>query len=196
VNLLDLLLVVIVGASVVAGFMSGFARVGIGLLCAIFGMIFAFWFYGIPAVWIHKLINSMPLSNIFGFLFVFFAFVVAGALIGRIIAKLFKWTGLGWLDRLMGAAFGFLRGSLVAVALVAILLAFTPKPLPNWMIDSTAMPYAIEASHLVSEIAPSGIKDAVVESMNQIKKAWDEQVKRHERNRDRDREHEKDRAER
>ena len=193
-NLLDVLLVLIVGGSVLAGFWAGFARVGIGLLAAIFGMVFAFWFYGIPAAWIHGMISSVPISNLLGFLIVFFGFVIAGALIGRLIAKLFRWTGLGWLDRLMGGAFGFVRGGLIAIAFVAVLLAFTAKPLPNWMVDSKVMPYAIDASHLVSQIAPSAIKDAVVDSMNQIRKAWDEQMKRHERNRDHDRD--KDRAER
>ena len=44
---------------------------------------------------------------------------------------LFKWTGLSWLDRLLGGVFGLVRGSVIAVAFVAVLLAFTAKPLPQ-----------------------------------------------------------------
>ncbi len=82
-SLLDLLLAVIVGTSIVAGFVAGFARVGIGFCAAIAGLLFGFWFYGIPADWIHKHLASQMASNFLGFFVVFFAFVIAGALIGE-----------------------------------------------------------------------------------------------------------------
>ena len=182
-NLLDLLLVAIVGLSMIAGFRAGFARVGIGFVAAIAGMLFAFWFYGIPAGWMHTWFTSMTVCNLLGFFIVFFGFVIAGALLGRLLSTLFKWTGLSWLDRLLGAAFGFARGSLMAIAFIAVLLAFTPAPLPPWMVDSKVLPYALDASHWVSELAPSAIKNAFAESMNQIRKAWDDQIKKHRKER-------------
>ena len=68
VSLLDLLLGLIVGASVMAGFIAGFARVGIGFCAAIAGIVFGFWYYETPAAWIHKLISSQTASNVLGFL--------------------------------------------------------------------------------------------------------------------------------
>jgi membrane protein required for colicin V production len=183
-NLLDLLLVVIVGSSMITGFMAGFARVGIGFLASLFGMLFAFWFYGIPAGWLHGYFISMTVCNLLGFFVVFFAFVIAGALVARILSNLFKWTGLSWLNRLLGAAFGFVRGSLIAIVFVAVLLAFTSKPLPHWMVDSQVLPYAIDGSHWISELAPATIKDAFIDSMNQIRKAWDEEMKKHQKRRE------------
>ncbi len=177
-NLLDILLVVIVGASVAAGFMVGFARVGIGFIATITGLLFGFWFYGIPAEWFHRHIHSVAISNLLGFFTVLAIFNIAGALIGKLLSMLFKWTGLSWLDRFMGGAFGLVRGALIAVALVAVLMAFTPRPLPNWMIDSAVLPYAIDASNLCAALAPSSIKDAFREGMNDIRKTWDEQFKR------------------
>jgi len=178
VNLLDILLVVIVGASVAGGFMAGFARVGIGFIAAISGLVFGFWFYGIPAGWLHEHLTSKTLSNLLGFFVVFFAFVFAGALVGKLLSKLFKWTGLSWLDRLLGAAFGFARGALVAVAFIAVLMAFNPPPPPNWMVDSKILPYAIDASNMCAALAPSSIKEAFRESMRDVRKAWDDQLKR------------------
>src|SRR5579863_6390638 len=159
-SLLDLLLGLIIGTSIVAGFIAGFARVGIGFCAAVAGLLFGFWFYGIPADWIHKHIDSQTVSNFLGFFVVFFAFVIAGALIGKLFSKLFKWTGLSWLDRLLGAGFGFVRGSFIGVAFVAVLLAFTPRPLPNWMVDSVLLPYAVDASDLFSAMAPHALKEA------------------------------------
>ena len=102
-NVLDIVLFLIVVGSVVSGFLAGFARAGIGFLAAITGVLFGFWFYSIPAAWIHKIISSVAFSNLAGFLVVFFACALVGGLIGNLLAKLFKWTGLSWLDRIMGA---------------------------------------------------------------------------------------------
>ena len=181
-NLLDILLAIVVGASTVTGFLAGFARVGIGFIAAIAGVLFGFWFYGIPAEWIHRHISSEAASNLLGFFAVFFAFTIFGALIGKLLSNLFKWTGLSWLDKLLGGAFGLVRGALIAVAFVAVLLAFSPKPLPNWMVDSRALPYAIDASNLCADLAPIQIREAFEESMFDIRKAWERTKKKPRKN--------------
>jgi len=177
VSLLDLIVLVFVAASVVGGFVAGFARSGIGFLAAIFGVLCGFWFYGVPAAAIRKYIHSATASNLIGFFVVYLCVVLAGALIGKLLAKLLKWSGLSWLDRLMGAMFGLVRGALVAVAFIAVLLAFTPKPTPNWMVNSTVLPYAIDASNTLAALAPNTIKDAFRESVREIRKIWDEQLR-------------------
>jgi membrane protein required for colicin V production len=178
VSLLDLLLGLIVGTSIFAGFVAGFARVGIGFCATIAGLLFGFWFYGAPAAWIHKYVSSQMASNLLGFFVVFFGFVAGGALIGKLLSKMFKWTGLSWLDRLLGAAFGFVRGSLIGVAFVAVLLAFSPKPLPNWMVDSKLLPYAVDASDLFAAMAPHALKEAFRSGLVEIRKDWDEEMKK------------------
>jgi membrane protein required for colicin V production len=177
VSLLDLIVLLIVGGSVVGGFIAGFARSGIGFIATIFGVLCGFWFYGIPAAAVHRYIHSWTASNLIGFVVVFFGLIFVGALIGKLLSKFFKWTGLSWLDRLMGAMFGLVRGALVAVAFIAVLLAFTPKPTPNWMVNSTVLPYAIDASNTLAALAPTAIKEAFRESMRDIRKIWDEQLR-------------------
>lgn len=177
-SLLDLVLIAIVGGSVVSGFLAGFARAGIGLLAAISGIVFGFWFYGIPAQWIHGFISSVAFSNLLGFLVVFFACTVAGGLIGNLLAKLLKWTGLSWLDRIMGAGFGLLRGALAAVAFVSVLMAFTPRPLPAWMTGSALLPYAIDGSNTIASLAPRALKDPLQESVREIRQAWDDELRK------------------
>jgi len=178
VSLLDIVLIAIVGGSVVFGFMAGFARAGIGLLAAITGVIFGFWFYSIPAGWIHKFVSSVAFSNLAGFLVVFFACTVLGGLIGNLLSKLLKWTGLSWLDRIMGAGFGLVRGGLAAVAFVSVLMAFTPRPVPAWMTGSVLLPYAIDGSNTIAALAPRALKDPVRESIREVRQAWDEELRK------------------
>jgi len=177
-SLLDLLLAVIVGGSIVFGFLAGFARAGVSFLAAILGVLFGFWFYGIPANFLHRYIGSETFSNIAGFLVVFFVCVLMGALIGKLLAKLLKWTGLSWLDRMMGAGFGLVRGVVAVVAFVSILLAFTPRPIPNWMSGSLLLPYAIDASNMVATLAPRALKNSVRETVSEMHQLWEDQVRK------------------
>lgn len=177
-NLLDLVLIAILGGSIVSGFLAGFARAGVGFAAAVTGVIFGFWFYGIPAVWVHKFVSSVGVSNVVGFLVVFLVCVLLGGLIGKLLSKLFKWTGLSWLDRLMGAGFGFVRGGLIAVAFVSVLLAFTPRPVPAWMTGSALLPYAIDTSNIIAALAPRALKDPVNEAVRELRQAWDDQIRK------------------
>jgi membrane protein required for colicin V production len=178
VSLLDLLLGLIIICSVMAGFVAGFARVGIGFCATIAGIVFGFWYYETPAAWIHKLISSQTASNVLGFLVILWAVLLVGALVAKLVSMFFKWTGLSWLNRLLGAAFGFARGALIGVAFVAALLAFAPKPIPNWMVTSRLLPYAIDASDICASIAPAAVKDAIRAGMQEIRKDWEDQLKK------------------
>jgi membrane protein required for colicin V production len=184
-NLLDLLLVVIVGCSVAAGFAAGFARVGIGFIAAISGLLFGFWYYNIPAAWLHEHGKmSADAANMLGFFIVFLMFVSAGAMLGKLLSKLFKWTGLNWLDRVLGGIFGLVRGALLAVICVAVIMAFTPKPLPPWMIGSEVLPYVMDASNLCSKLAPNAVKEAFRDSMFEIRKLWEEELRKKQKKQD------------
>jgi membrane protein required for colicin V production len=178
VSLLDLLLGLIVGCSIAAGFVAGFARVGIGFCAAVAGVVCGFWFYHSPAAWFHKYIGSAAVSNVLGFLVVFWAILVVGAILAKIVATFFKWTGLSWIDRLLGGAFGLVRGAVIGVGFVAVLMAFAPKPLPNWMVDSKLLPYAIDASNLFASAAPAELKIAFRDAMEELRKDWDAEVKK------------------
>ncbi len=175
-NLLDLLLAVIVGGSVIAGFMSGFTRTALGMVAAVVGVILGFWFYNVPGSWFVGMTGSQTVADLFGFFTVFLLTLIVGAVIARLASGLFKLVGLAGIDRLMGAAFGFVRGLFVAAAATAVLVAATPRPIPNWMKGSTLLPYALGASNLASSLAPQGLKDALTGSIGEIRQAWDEEV--------------------
>jgi len=177
-NLLDLLLAVIVGGSVIAGFMTGFTKTALGMIATVAGVILGFWFYDVPSTWFVGMVGVKTVADLFGFLTVFLVVLAAGALLGRFISGLFKLVGLSFLDRLAGAAFGLARGAFAAAAATAVLVAATPRPVPNWMKGSTLLPYAIGASDLASSLAPKVLKDAVSESIGEIKQAWSDEVEK------------------
>ena len=175
-NLLDLLLVVILGISVATGFMAGFARVGIGFIASISGLLRTT--EAVVAELREHWKMSPDAANMLGFFVVFLAFLSLGAMLGKLLSKLFKWTGLNWLDRILGGIFGFVRGALMAVIFVAVIMAFTPKPLPTRMVGSEILPYVVDASNLCSKLAPTAVKEAFRDSMFEIRKLWEEELEK------------------
>lgn len=175
-NYFDWFLLLVVAASTIAGFASGFARVGIGFLAMLAGIVCGFWFYGVPAGYLSR---YMPhsLANIFGFFIVFGAFLIVGSLVGTLASKLFKWVGLSWLDRLGGGVFGFVRGLFLVVALVTVLTAFTGNPPMKGMVESKTLPYALEASHWFAALAPYELREAFDGSWKDLRTVWKEHLR-------------------
>ncbi|HYK59036.1 MAG TPA: CvpA family protein [Bryobacteraceae bacterium] len=173
---LDLLLGLVILSSIITGFMGGFARVGVGFCAVIAGLLFGFWFYGIPGGWINSYFHAETASNLLGFLLIFVLFMALGSVVGFALSRLFKWTGLSFLDHFLGAGFGLVRGGLVAIALVSVLLAFSPRPLPGWIVNSRLLPYVAGAADVAATLAPNSVKQAYRDTLAEIRKLWEEQI--------------------
>ena len=113
-NWLDAVLAIIVVASVAASFRKGLSREIIGLASVVLGLVLGSWFYGNVAAYLIRYLSSRGLANFAGFLIVFCGVVVAGGIASAIVGKFLKVTGLSFFDHLLGAAFGVVRGALVA----------------------------------------------------------------------------------
>ena len=176
-NSLDLILIVVVAFSVFTGFMGGLARVGIGFAATLLGILFGFWFYSIPAGWLSVYLGPGTAANLLGFFMVFLLFVIGGHIVGGILARLFKWVGLSWLDRLLGAGFGFVRGGLLVIAIVTSITAFAPNPPPRFMVQSKIMPYATHGASVLASMAPSSLKDPFYASVEKLRRLWSEGIR-------------------
>ena len=173
VNSLDFVLLIILGWSVVAGFLAGFTRVGIGFIAMVLGILFGMWFYFIPAGWIQEFVQSSTASNLLGFFIVFALFLIAGAIVGRILGRMLKLVGLSFFDRLAGAAFGFVRGSVLVVAVMTVITAFAPTPPPQFIVHSKVAPYAATAGNVLAFLAPRSLKEGYRDTLAKLRHVWD-----------------------
>jgi membrane protein required for colicin V production len=168
----------VIAFSVLSGFVAGFARVGIGFIATILGILFGFWCYGIVAAYFLDYVSSRAIANLIGFFVIFIGISVLGAIVGRMLAKFFKWVGLSWFDRLLGGAFGVVRGVVVAVALVTVLMAFAPSPPPRSVVDSKLLPYMAGTSDFLAAMTPHEMKEAFRDAKEKAEKVWSEQARR------------------
>ena len=177
-NWVDLLLLFVLVISVLAGLKAGFARVGIGFAATLLGIFFGLWCYGIVGAYFLDYVSSRAIANLIGFFVIFLGIVIIGAIVGHIVARFFKWAGLSWFDRLLGGAFGALRGAIVAVAMVTVLLAFAPTPPPRSVTDSKLLPYVADVSNVLALMTPHEVKDAFEATKEKAQKAWSERARR------------------
>ena len=173
-NWLDLVLIVVFAVLVVSGAAKGFARQVVGLAAAIAGFLCALWFYGAAGSFLLPYVSHKGIANFLGFVGIFIAFLILGALVGKLLSVLLKWAGLSWLDRLLGGVFGLVRGVVVAIALVLALLAFSPTPPPRAVVGSRLAPYVIDAAHVCAYLAPREVREGVKDSYAKVKDAWAE----------------------
>jgi membrane protein required for colicin V production len=171
-NWIDLVLLLVIASSVLAGFASGFARVGVGFAAMIVGMFCGFWFYGIVAAYVMDYVASRAIANLIGFFVILAGVLILGAIVGTILAKFFKWVGLSWLDRLLGGVFGLVRGFVIAAAMVTVLVAFAPSPPPASVVDSKLLPYVIDVSDVLAALTPREIKDSFYATQDKVKAVW------------------------
>jgi membrane protein required for colicin V production len=165
--------------SVLTGLAAGFARVGVGFIAMIVGLFCGFWFYGVAGAYVLDYVSSRSIANLIGFFVIFFAVLILGAIVGTILAKFFKWVGLSWLDRLLGGAFGLVRGFVIGAGMVTVLLAFAPTPPPRSVVDSKLLPYVINVSELFAALTPREVKGAFYATKEKVKGAWESHTPEH-----------------
>jgi len=176
-NWLDGVLLLILALSVAAGFRKGLSRQVVGLVSVVAAIVLGLWLYGLVGAYLAPYVSSRRLANFGSFVLVFCGVMVAGSLVGFAIGKVLKFTGLSFFDRLLGAGFGVLRATLISVALILGLMAFSAegKP-PESVVRSRVAPYAVGAARVFAAMAPHEMKEGFRRSYGEVKAAWDRSV--------------------
>ncbi|MGA2595073.1 MAG: CvpA family protein [Bryobacteraceae bacterium] len=177
-NWLDVVLLLLLLVSIATSFSSGLTREVVGLVSMIAALAAAVWFYGTAGAFLLPYVSSPGVAHFCGFLIVFCGVLILGALVGRALGRFIKMTGLSFVDRLLGAGFGLVRGLLIAIAIILALLAFSPgKSTPDAVAQSRVAPYVIGAARLCAAVAPHELKDGFRRSYDQVKTIWGRALK-------------------
>jgi membrane protein required for colicin V production len=168
----DVLLALIVLMSAAAGLKTGFARVIVGLIATITGVLLGFWCYRIVGAKLAPYVSTTALADLLGFLIIFFGILIVGALIAALLATFFRWIGLSWFDHFLGGIAGLIRGILIVAGVAAVLVAFMPSPVPAFIANSRVLPYASQVAAALAEAAPRDLKDSFFQEWQNLKRFW------------------------
>jgi membrane protein required for colicin V production len=176
VNWLDYLLLGILLFSVVQSFRRGLSREIIGVAATFFAFVLAMWFYGLAGSFVSPWVSSARTANLIGFFLVVVAVLLLGTVAGWIVSRFLRTVGLSFFDRLLGAAFGFVRGALVAMALLTAWTSFgdqaTAGAASGAVVHSRIAPYVLGASRLFVAVAPMDLKQSFHRYYSQAKSFW------------------------
>ena len=178
-NWLDIVLALILAASIAAGFHRGLSRQIIGLVSVVLALLLGIWFYGNVGYYLLPYASTRALANAGGFAVVFCGVLMLGALVSFVVGKFLKVTGLSIVDHLLGAAFGVLRGLVFAIAIIMGVMAFSrgEKP-PETVVNSRLAPYVVDAARMFAAMAPHELKEGFRRTYAQVKAAWSDALEK------------------
>ena len=172
-NFLDWVILAMVFVSVVGSFLKGFARESISLGSVVVGILLASWSYPRIAGIFLPLAGSQDLADILGFVAIFSGCLIAGALVSSFAGKFMGLANLRWFDRLLGAAFGLIRGWMIATVLVMLLTAF-PVKLAS-IGEARLAPFLLVSARALVQVTPQSLKDRFMEGYGEVERLLREQ---------------------
>lgn len=123
---LDMALIIVIGLMTIWGLWSGLVWQVYRIVSLVLGFALASRFGPALAEKIGDRISNDLARRLLCYVLVFFGVVIGCYLIGRLVKKLIDRVKLGPADRLFGALFGFLKGSLICGAIIIGILNAAP----------------------------------------------------------------------
>jgi membrane protein required for colicin V production len=171
-NALDWIVVVVLIASVVLSVIKGFLRELLGLGSLVIGFLLGAWFYR-PAAGLFKgIVKSENIALFCGFSVVFLGTLLVGSLTIAIAQRLLKFAHIQWVDRLLGGAFGFIRGWVLGSI---FFLALTSFDLQSDRVKSSQLaPYFLPGARVIAVVTPAELKARFLIGYGAVQKWWRE----------------------
>lgn len=121
---LDFVIIALIALSAIFGVFRGFVREVLSLVTWVLSFWLASRYTGDAAVYLEAWIPYPDARLVAAFVALFFAVLVVGMVISRLVVSLVRASGISG-DRSLGAVFGLLRGVVIVVILVMV-TAITP----------------------------------------------------------------------
>lgn len=164
------LLLSVVGAAKNGFFIEAFSLAGVVL-----GLLIASWNFERLMPWLLQVIHPPAVAETVAFLAIALAIMVVAGLMGRLLRRTANAIGLGWLDRLVGAAFGFVKGCVIVTLCIMSLAAFFPSC--RWLDNSRLAPYFLSAAHTTTAVTPVELGERIRQGIRIIRDAQPQWLK-------------------
>ncbi|WP_298931445.1 CvpA family protein [uncultured Ramlibacter sp.] len=155
---LDWVFVAVLLASLLLGAWRGLVYEVMSVLGWIAAFVLAQWFAPAMASWLPMGGAAEPLRYAAGFVVVFIATVFAAGLLAWLAKKMIEAVGLRPVDRMLGAAFGLVRGGVLVLAAAVVVHMTALKDEPWWKESAGAV---------VAQAALKGLKPVLPERFGQ-----------------------------
>lgn len=172
-SILDFVILAILAYSIVRAAMRGFVREVYIVMAVLIGSILAAWLYRPTGNLFKDVVRTENVALFLGFSLIFLGTLLGGAVITWLITKFMKLAKLQWADRLLGAAFGFIRGWMIGAVILLALTAFEVQT--ERVRNSQLAPYFLAGSRAIAVITPYELKAKFLVGYRALERWWQEQ---------------------
>lgn len=155
-NILDIVLLAIVGISILSGIWRGFIGELFSLVFLITALVLSFLYYPEAATIFSKHLSKQA-ANAAGFAAIFVFVLLAGALVTYFTRKIFLHGPIKTMDRILGAVFGAARGIAIAAIIVLVMAAYQAD---NRLVKQSRLStHLLEGMKTVFKLTPEKFKE-------------------------------------
>jgi membrane protein required for colicin V production len=162
----DWLIVIILVSSVLGGLSQGFFRSVCSLGGLFLGWVVAAWNYPSVAAIFVPMVRIEAVADAIGFLLIALLVMGVANLVGTALARTLHMLGLGCLDKLAGAAFGFFQGALMVTLIILVAVAFFPQA--HWLVEARLPRLFFGACHLSTHMSPADLAERVRQGLRTL----------------------------
>jgi membrane protein required for colicin V production len=168
-NLADLFIIIVLVVSVVSAFVKGFFVEVFSLAGVFLGLFIAAANYGAFTPWVLRLVQNREVANLIAFLLIALLVMLLAGLAGRLLRSVVRGVGLGIVDRLLGAAFGLVKGGVIVTLVLMGIVAFLPRQ--DWLGGSRLAPVFLTAAHGGSHVVPFALGEEIRQGLEALRMA-------------------------
>jgi len=169
-TMIDWLIVLVIVSSVIVSWFKGFFRELFGLLTVVVAVLLAAWLYRLVGGAFKDVVRTENIALFLGFSLIFVVTLLAGFVIIWLVTRFMKFAKVEWADRLLGAAFGFIRGWVICAAVLLALTAFEIQT--DRLKNSVLAPYFLPGSRVIAVLTPYEIKAKFLVGYRALERWW------------------------
>lgn len=148
---IDWVIVGVLGVSTLISIRRGFVKEALSLVTWIAAVLISRLFAGQFTIVLEPYIETDSLRLGTSYLVLFIATLMLGGMLNYLIGEFVKMTGLSGLDRLLGTIFGFARGGVIVMVIVALMHFVLPVKEDDWYQQSQFIPQIVT---VIEEFGP------------------------------------------
>jgi len=149
--IIDWVIVGVLGISTLISIRRGFVKEAVSLVTWIAAVLIARLFAGQLTVVLAPYIETDFLRLGASYLVLFIPTLMLGGMVNYLVGELVRITGMSGLDRSLGTIFGFARGGVIVLVIVALMHYVLPVEEDDWYQQSRFIP---ELVSLIEELGP------------------------------------------
>src|SRR4029453_17288137 len=160
-NWLDFAIIFAMIGFVVTAYAAGPIRGGVTFVAAALGIVIAGLLYDDLAADILVFMDDEDAAQAISFLILVGAVYLFGQIVALLLSRTASLLMLGWLDRIGGAFFGFLKGLIIVQALLIVIAAYPTLGLENAVSGSELAPYFLDDADFLLRVLPDNFDERI-----------------------------------